>query len=318
MQGALIFASLFLRKNNHQKKGLTMDWETQLIFVYVSVCNFFEQDKEKFVLRNTPNSKPVFTDEEAITVLIYGIIALKSDIKSIHKFAENHLKEFFPKLTKYEAFNHRLNFLRDEIIRFSQYFFQEINKKLDNNEKVVVVDSLPIILSKGSRAFKSKTAKNICNKGYCASKDLHYYGVKFHLFADRNEHKLAIPRHLSITKASVHDLTAVRNYLNEFEGHKVLGDKAYSDKALKNELYKKGVELHTPVKLSRSKKSLDEAEKLYSEIVSSVRQSIEIFFNWIIEKTNIQKASKVRSENGLMKHIFGRFAAALVSLKFNF
>ena len=105
--------------------------------------------------------------------------------------------------------------------------------------------------------------------------------------------------------------------MEEFNGYKIIGDKAYSDKDLKKELKNKNIELHTPVKLSRSKKELSDDEKTYSGVISSMRQSIEIFFSWLIEKTNIQKASKVRSENGLLKHIFGRFAAALILLKFN-
>ncbi len=295
-----------------------MHWETQLIFIYLNVCEFFTQDNQDDILRISPNSKPNFTDQEAITIFIYGIINLRSDIKNIHKFTTNHLKEYFPKITKYEAFNHRLNFLKNKIFRFSEYFFQKINPKINNNEKIIVVDSLPIIVSKGFRTLKSKIAKNICNKGYCASKNLHYYGVKLHLFADRNNDKLASPRHLSITKASVHDLTAVRDYLFDFTDYKIIGDKAYSDKNLKFELKEKSIELHTPVKLSRSKKIITEDEKVYSKVVSSLRQSIEIFFSWMIEKTNIQKASKVRSENGLMKHIFGCFTAALILLKLNF
>lgn len=71
-----------------------MDWETQLIFIYVNVCDYFVQDKEKLFLRISPNSRPIFTDEEAITILIYGIINLRSDTKNIHKFAINHLKEY--------------------------------------------------------------------------------------------------------------------------------------------------------------------------------------------------------------------------------
>jgi hypothetical protein len=42
-----------------------------------------------------------------------------------------------------------------------------------------------------------------------------------------------------------------------------------------------------------------------------VRQPIEALFAWIEEKTGIECASKVRSYNGLMVHVFGELAAAL-------
>ena len=58
-------------------------------------------------------------------------------------------------------------------------------------------------------------------------------------------------------------------------------------------------------------------ERAYSEAVSRVRQPIESLFNWIEEKTGIECASKVRSYQGLMVHVFGRFAAAMYLLVFN-
>ena len=42
-----------------------------------------------------------------------------------------------------------------------------------------------------------------------------------------------------------------------------------------------------------------------------LRFSIESFFNWLEEYTGIQVASKVRSLNGLLVHVFGRLTAAM-------
>jgi len=58
------------------------------------------------------------------------------------------------------------------------------------------------------------------------------------------------------------------------------------------------------------------ANKLYSSAVSKVRQPIESFFNWLIEKTNIQNASKVRSTNGLWFHCFGKLLVACLAFIF--
>ena len=73
----------------------------------------------------------------------------------------------------------------------------------------------------------------------------------------------------------------------------------------------------TPVKGIKGQpdciKSFDKAANdLYSKAVSAIRQPIESFFNWINEKTNIQRASNVRSTNGLLVHVFGKLAAAFI------
>ena len=64
-------------------------------------------------------------------------------------------------------------------------------------------------------------------------------------------------------------------------------------------------EIITPIKAKKGRtdrqKQIDLAfEMLYDKMVSSVRQPIESFFNWLNEKTQIQKASKVRSSKGLL------------------
>lgn len=67
----------------------------------------------------------------------------------------------------------------------------------------------------------------------------------------------------------------------------------------------------TPVKRQKGQPPLDAADVWLSRAVSQVRQPIESIFNWIEEKTGIEVASKVRSYQGLLVHVFGRLAAAM-------
>ncbi|TDD93542.1 transposase [Flavobacterium cellulosilyticum] len=55
---------------------------------------------------------------------------------------------------------------------------------------------------------------------------------------------------------------------------------------------------------------------LFSTAVSRFRQPIESLFNWLIQKTDIQKAIKVRSTKGLFIPIFGKIASAFIHLIF--
>ena len=77
----------------------------------------------------------------------------------------------------------------------------------------------------------------------------------------------------------------------------------------------------TPVKAVKGEcqeiENRDKASNdLYSAAVSQVRQPIESFFNWLIQKTDIQRASKVRSTKGLLVHLFGKIASAFINLIF--
>ena len=55
---------------------------------------------------------------------------------------------------------------------------------------------------------------------------------------------------------------------------------------------------------------------LFSTAVSKVRQPIESFFNWLNEKTNIQRVMKGRSKYGLLVHTMGKSAIAFIYLIF--
>ena len=78
-------------------------------------------------------------------------------------------------------------------------------------------------------------------------------------------------------------------------------------------------EMLTPIKEVKGmsdeiKQRIKAADDLFSTAVSRIRQPIEALFNWLIEKADIQKASKVRSTKGLLVHAFGRLAAAYITL----
>ena len=73
----------------------------------------------------------------------------------------------------------------------------------------------------------------------------------------------------------------------------------------------------TPVKAIKGQceelKQRDKAfNALFSTAVSKVGQPIGAFFNWLNEKTNIQRAMKVISINGLLVHIYGKLAIAFL------
>jgi len=102
----------------------------------------------------------------------------------------------------------------------------------------------------------------------------------------------------------------------------IIGDKSFRDKKLDQVIRANGGELLTPVvyqdDIQRAlRQRTKAADELYSTAVSSIRQPIESFFNWLIEKTDIQRAAKVRSFKGLLIHVFGKIAPAFCSLIFN-
>ena len=180
------------------------------------------------------------------------------------------------------------------------------------------------MLASGKRASQAKVASRLANKGYCSSKDTHFYGVKRHVVAEHRSGQLPLPERVGLTPGSEHDLTALRRVLPWVEGGQLcaeisaLGDKAYCDSSMKKRLSEEqNLDVLTPVKRKKGQERLSAADRLFSKAVSKIRQPIESLFNWIDEKTGIQCASKVRSYQGLLVHALGRLAAAMLLLALN-
>lgn len=289
--------------------------------IYDYVCQKYEQQLQFESMRFSNNKSPKLTDQEIITIYLFvmhhqGIYKM---IK-IHQFANEYLLSWFPDLGSYQAFNNRLNRLSNVMNTFVSMLLTEFAPK-ECSTNFSVLDSMPIITCSGKRS--GKVALEIADKGYCSTKGMYYYGLKLHALGFCNPNRLPHPEQIIFTPASVNDLTLFKEAWSEMKDRTFFGDKIYNSKDFFTQMNDRfNSEMLTPVK---SVKGMPEvlrkfdraANDLYSRAVSKIRQPIEALFSWLIEKSDIQKASKVRSTKGLNLHIYGRLAAAFISLIFN-
>ena len=287
----------------------------KLIALYYYIYECYNTELCWHCQRFSNNSAPDFTDEELLTIYIFCVAEEeKFKVKSIYIHAVKYLHSWFPKLPSYQAFCSRLNRLASVFPVLVNCLLQDVDQK-GIDVQISLLDSMPIITCSGKRA--GKVAPQITDKGYCSTKRLHYYGAKLHGIAFHRAGTLPLPEFFSLTNASEHDLNAVREILPHLKNRALIGDKAYSNEELNEALQvQAGTSIYTPVKLVKGETQITRqfkhaADKLFSTAVSRIRQPIESLFNWIIEKTDIQRASKVRSRQGLIVHVFGKIAAAI-------
>lgn len=296
---------------------ISKDKDDKLIRIYFYICDKFEE-LQFYCERFSNNNKPEFTDQEIMTLYLYIMHHEgHTKVKEIHRFASEYLVSWFPKLGSYQAFNNRLNKLGGAFTRLVEIILEEFQPEdccLDQS----LLDSMPIITCSGKRS--SKVAREIADKGYCSTKGMYYYGLKLHLLGFRRIGKLPHPEQILFTPASVNDLTVFREAWSGFENRTFWGDKIYFVNDLNENMLKyQNSEMLSPIKAVKGmeeviKQRIKAANDLFSTAVSRVRQPIEAIFNWLIEKTDIQAASKIRSTKGLMIHAFGRLATAFITL----
>lgn len=291
------------------------DKDYKLIKIYFLICDHFKE-LQYYCERFSNNKAPEFTDQEIMTIYLYVMYHQgHKKIKDIHRFACEYLIDWFPNLGSYQAFNNRLNRLTGAFSRLVE-ILHITNIPDDCIFDQNLLDSMPIITCSGRRS--GKVAPQVTDKGYCSTKKMYYYGIKLHALGLRRLGKLPYPEQIHFTPASVNDITLFKQEWAQMENRTFFGDKIYSDKPLNQQmLTKRNSEIYTPVKAVKAmpevlKKRDKAADDLFSRAVSRIRQPIEGFFNWLIEKVDIQRASKVRSTKGLMIHLFGRLSVAFL------
>ena len=287
-----------------------MDWEEHLITLYLRICKEYHEKCWICCQRFTNGGCKKFTDEEAMTIYILGVLNGYRTIKAMHLFARNFLASWFPTLPNYPAFIHRINRLHEAFREFIASLQAE--KVTGDDEGEYLVDSFPIMLARHNHAYTAKVASEIASKSYNSTKKMYYYGVKAHVVARKREETLPDLEILVLDEAARQDgpvFDQMRPWLHD---NLLFGDQAYKRPDEKKIEMTQSLKVFTPIKKKKGQKKLDDQSRVFSNAVSRMRQPIETLFGWIEHITNVQNAGLVRSTAGLLTHIFGKFAAAMI------
>jgi hypothetical protein len=288
--------------------------ETNLIELYLLICNFYDNQS---VLKHQrlSNFKPRFTDQELLTMYLFGHLQGHSTQRRIYDYFADHWQEWFPALPSYQAFNRRLHQLTAAFELLIDESLLAAGKRENLSCADRLIDSLPVMLAVGTRSNRARVARHLADVGFCATKQIHYCGVKLHLLAARRQSRLPLPERLFLSRASQHDLAALRELDPHLSVCGLFGDKAYADAEMKAMLQGRGTYLITPYKRKRNEDETVVPTSL-NRFVSRIRQPIESLFGWMIQRTDLQNASRVRSGQGLLVHCYGKLAVACLLLTF--
>ena len=292
--------------------------ENQLIHIYLFVCRLYDTHAAICFQRLSNNSQPRFTDQELLTIWFFAHLQGCFEKQQMHTLIRNYWHAWFPHLPQYQTCVLRLNQLeptfqtcgRTLLAALAAAQPQHAAPELDR-----IVDSLPVMLARHGHSYGARVAREVANVGYCAAKKTRFHGVRLHVVAQRRTGQLPLPAQIWLCEAALHDSKAFFEQTPQVAQTELFGDLAYPTPAIRAHLQGQGTRLVTPVKTPRGG-ALSEAEQAYNRLVRKFRQPIESLFNWIMQKTGIQTASKVRSSDGLWIHCWGKLAVAAFLLLF--
>lgn len=177
--------------------------------------------------RLSNNHQPLFSDEELLTVYLFGHLQGFTTQRRIYDYIHNHWRDWFPRLPAYQSVNCRLNALApafalliEELLISGAWQIGQTDDRL--------IDCVPVMLARGTRANRGQVAPDLADTGFCATKQQHYRGVKLHFIAVRRSARLPLPEKIHLSQAAPHDLAALREVSPSLPaGCGLFVDKAY-------------------------------------------------------------------------------------------
>lgn len=118
---------------------------------------------------------PDFTDQELMTVYLFGLLQKRATLRDTYDYIRHHWAEWLPKLPSCQAISYRLNQIAWRFESLIDSCCGQLQKRPDLLEDVLLVDSVPIILS--PQPNTARVAPEVADKGHAATRKLWYHGL---------------------------------------------------------------------------------------------------------------------------------------------
>lgn len=218
-------------------------------------------------------------------IYVFGVLNGFRTVKGMHRYASEHLSDWFPALPQYSAFVDRLNRLH-EAFRILIDCLQQ-DRVSHDDEGCYLIDSFPIALAKHQHAYTAKVAPELASKSYNSTKKMYYYGVKAHLVARSRLGTLPDLEILMIEEAGRQDGPVFDQIRPMLHDNLVFADQAYKRPDEQQIELTQDLKVLTPITKARGQKKLEPAQRDFSKAISRMRQPIEALFGWIQRITGL-------------------------------
>ena len=215
-----------------------MDRPYFIITVYLLVCEHYQALKARFRFRRG-GFPPALTDEEVITIELCGEYFKLTTDEDIFAYFQAHYQDWFPHLRDRTLFVRQAANLWQVKALIQQRLTIVSGQAAD---PVQVIDTLPLPICTYTRAPRDRCFKPEADYGYCAAKQLHYYGFKLGLRVARS----GMIIHYPLLPARPHDVQLTDELVAAFAGV-ASADKGFIDAVRQALLAERhGVTLVTP------------------------------------------------------------------------
>jgi hypothetical protein len=252
-----------------EDETMYIDTETLITLVYFIVNNWYLTKGHKY-LKGKLGRRPAFTDSEVITFMILKeFLQFKAERKFLG-FMHGNYSAMFPDMVDQSQFNRRSRFLRLILDKLRCHFADEMAVQLAS---LYVLDTEPVPVVGYKRSKKNSDFLCSAEYGYCASKELHYWGYKCVMLVTAD----GIPVAFELVPANTDERDAAEEVLHAANpGSIALGDKGFIDQQRQEDWKKRyGVTLYT----FKRKNQHEQNPPVVQHLLGKNRRQIETTFS---------------------------------------
>jgi Transposase DDE domain len=197
----------------------SIDYVSLLTIIFVLVDDWYQAEGQH-LLTGKPGKKPDFSDSEVLTLMVaQDYLPYPGERQYIAYLRANYLREF-PKLLDQSQFNRRARGLRCVLEQLRRHWLSVLGV---HDPKQLLIDTNPLPVMTVTRSKRHSAFRGSAAKGYCAARDLKYFGYKLVLLTTLD----GIPVCYDLVAANVDDRDAGEQILQEVRDCDIYGDKGF-------------------------------------------------------------------------------------------
>jgi hypothetical protein len=287
--------------------NLKSNYDKFLPIVKESLKDYMLPDGNFQLYRN----KPKLSDIEVVTLAVLAeTLGVDSENHLFSKLKTEYFADFV-NLPDRSNFNRRRRRLQHYVMIICDW----VAKQIEKDDKVFVIDSMPLPICKPGRVFRSKVCKDDQHvqpaRSYHAAHKVYYYGFKLQLIVSQQ----GIPITAGMTAANVHDVKylGMLDFDEQLSNCELIGDKGYLSLGYQTTLFDEAkIKLITPLR-----SNMKTVISSWNEGYRYTRKRSETLFSQLGDQMMLTR-NYAKSLDGLFSRIMYKLSAVAVLQWINF
>jgi hypothetical protein len=282
---------------------------TSISFVDVATITYtlvddWYQERGKELLKGKPGRKPTFSDSEVITLLLLmDYLPFPGETQFLGFIRANYLM-LFPKLLDQSQFNRRARNLHLLVEELRKRWAIQLGVTLATT---YILDTKPVPVVGYKRSKRHSDFAGSAAYGYCASRDMHYFGYKLVTLSTLD----GIPVVYELVPANTDERLAAETVLSRVFNSDILGDKGFIGGEWQAEqLACQGNRIWTP----KRENQVEQNPEGFDRWLNALRERIEGTFNEIQNTGRDLERLLRKTVSGISTHVIAKMTSHLLKV----